>query len=253
MTTAPRLRLLAAALLLTATVPATAFAGPKPGKHIDGPADAQAIRTVQQVLPSGVQRLTLISNVKTVIHQGTAAGITLTGTAADLARVEAIVEKDRVVIRNRGFLGRGPRHEVTAVLTLPTLVEARVAQGGALRSDAPLTGETLSVTLDGPAIVSLDAALTGGLTTTVSGPGQLSLSGQCARHTCALTGSGRVEATQMTTPTASARVLGDGDVRLAATSTLRADVTGEGRVHYVGNPALTEHVGAGGGVVQLAQ
>lgn len=215
-------------------------------------AEGTEVHTVSRVLNADCKRLTIISPVQAIFRQGAAAGVTLTGAPEDVARVEAVVEKDRVVIRNRGLLSRGPQGTVTAVITMPELAELRVGDKANVRTESSFTGSDLVLTLDGKSTVELAAQLDGPLTTTVNGPGTLRLSGQCARHNCDATGAAQIDATAMTTSDARVRLMGEGDVRVQATKSLDAGVNGTGRVRYAGNPtAVTEHVGGGGALVKL--
>jgi len=233
-----------AALSLLATTLATPVRA-----HVHETVAGTEVMTTSRALSAECRRLTVISPVKVVLRQGPAASVSLSGAPDDVARVEAIVEKDRVVIRNKGLLGRGPEHPVTAVVTLPAVEELRVAQRGQLRTEGLLTGQSLTVIVEGASSVEMLTALDGGLTTSVSGPATVKVSGQCARYDADVVGTGRINAAQLATSNATASVMGEGDVQLTASGSLQATVNGPGRVRYSGTNNVTEHVGGGGAVV----
>lgn len=244
MNTSHILRSSFAALTLLATIitaPARA--------HVHEAAKSADVHTTSRALSAECKRLTVISPVSVVLRQGPTASVSLTGADEDVARVEAIVEKDRVVIRNKGLLGRGPINPVTVIVTLPKLEELRVAQRGQVRTEGLLTGQSLTVEVEGASSVEMLTALDGPLTTSASGPATIKVSGQCARYVAELTGTGHIDAAQLDATDATASVMGEGDVQLTASASLQATVNGPGRVRYSGTTNVTENVGGGGAVV----
>lgn len=231
----------AAFTLLAATVTAPAWA------RCHEAADTNTTRT----LPAQSKRLSVISPVTIVLRQGPTASLAFSGAAEDVARVDVFIEKDLVVLRNKGLFGHGPQHPVTVVVTLPAVEELRVAGRAQLRTEGQLTGAALAVTVEGGAAVELSAAISGQLTTALSGPATLTVSGQCTRYAADLSGSGHIDATRLAVADATASVMGEGDIQLTATTTLAARVIGLGRIRYAGPAAVTEHVGGGGAVVNL--
>ncbi len=82
----------------------------------------------------------------------------------------------------------------------------------------------------------------------VSGSGDMSLSGKVDAFQASVSGSGEVHAFELEAATANASVSGSGDLQVYATNTLQATVSGSGEVVYRGDPKVTQTVAGSGEV-----
>ena len=80
----------------------------------------------------------------------------------------------------------------------------------------------------------------------ISGSGQMQLSGSTKTLSAGVSGSGRIEANDLKASTCEARVSGSGNCRVNVAETLDAHISGSGNVYYQGSPKVTSRVSGSG-------
>jgi hypothetical protein len=226
-----RLRWWIAAAVALVVVAALAFAA---GRIWDDDSTATTTTTLTgsgtsvsetRVLPP-FNAIDLAGSNTVTVHVGGTQEVVVRGDENVVPHVTTEVHEGTLVIgADRSFQTTEP---LTVEVTVPGLVDARLAGSG-------------QVTVEG-----VDADVFGA---TLPGSGVLRVSGSTDRLDAELAGSGRLLLGDLTARDVNAVVSGSGDVRVRATETLDASITGSGRIVYAGDPAAVSTSVTGSGQV----
>ncbi len=108
----------------------------------------------------------------------------------------------------------------------------------------PLRSDTLSLVLAGGGSIRLDRLENArSLDVRITGAGEVAVGGgKVVAQQLAITGMGSYSAPTLASERAEVAIDGNGDVRLAASSTLAVRIAGVGHVRYHGDPAVTRSI-----------
>lgn len=107
-----------------------------------------------------------------------------------------------------------------------------------------------ALTIDGSAEVTLKDLRTPSFVLTTTGSGDITASGQVGDLTLKVSGAGNIDARQLLSERAVARVLGSGDIRVHARQSLQAEITGAGDITYYGRPRTVDRRVLGAGEIE---
>ena len=138
---------------------------------------------------------------------------------------------------------------IKVYLTLPTLTQVQVTGSGHIRSATPFTAASCEVQVSGSGRAELAFAQVAGLRTTVSGSGDVHLSGAAQSHDIRLSGSGEVDAYNLTAQNTDVSLSGSGRCYVRTARTLNANISGSGSVHYKGQPTVSTRISGSGRVL----
>jgi hypothetical protein len=105
--------------------------------------------------------------------------------------------------------------------------------------------------VSGPGAVELNNLSVLRLETTLAGPGRVSLSGVVDTQKVRNSGPGEFDGRRLQSSDADVDLSGLGDVTLCVRRSLRARVSGNGSIYYVGDPDVDSQVTGMGSVVQI--
>ena len=143
-----------------------------------------------------------------------------------LSHIETRMNGSVLKIETHGQIA--PTHGVTVVITSPSLTGAELS--GALKLKATqLSGDRFALDTSGATRVALD--------------------GRANRLIASLTGASKLNAETLQTQYVEISVTGAGKADVNATNSLRAAITGAGRVSYGGNPKSVEKKITGAGKI----
>ena len=143
-----------------------------------------------------------------------------------LSNIETSVSGNVLKIETHGQIA--PTHGVTVILTGPSLSGAELS--GALKMEAiHLSGDRFTLE--------------------TSGATKVTLAGGTNRLVASLTGASRLDAATLQTQDVEIFVTGAGRADVMATNSLKAAITGAGRVSYGGNPKSVEKKVTGAGKI----
>lgn len=143
-----------------------------------------------------------------------------------LSNIETSVSGNVLKIETHGQIA--PTHGVTVILTGPSLSGAELS--GALKMEAiHLSGDRFTLE--------------------TSGATKVTLAGGTNRLVASLTGASRLDAATLQTQDVEISVTGAGRADVMATNSLKAAITGAGRVSYGGNPKSVEKKVTGAGKI----
>jgi hypothetical protein len=143
-----------------------------------------------------------------------------------LSHIETTVEGSVLKIETHGQIS--PSDGVTVTVTSPSL--GGVELSGALRLEASqLSGDRFTLE--------------------TSGASKVTLAGQIGRLVASLTGASRLNASTLQSADVEISVTGAGRADVVATNSLKAAITGAGKVSYAGNPKSVEKNITGAGKI----
>lgn len=199
---------------------------------------------------SGFNALTLAAPVDVDVVQGDKEGLVLEGDAAELARIETVVEGGALKIRMR------ERHWGTASklrghLAVRDLHALAISGSGDIKS-ARLRSGDFEISISGSGDVAIGALSASRLRVSIAGSGDVIVAGKVERTDVSIAGSGDVNAKRLEARDAKVSITGAGDATVWARETVDVSILGSGDVRYYGDPQVSKRVAGVGSVVRLA-
>lgn len=136
------------------------------------------------------------------------------------------------------------------VVTVPveSVSEVSMSGSGDIVGKTRLRSDSFRASMSGSGDMSLEVEAAN-VTVALSGSGDIALSGSADRAEIRVSGSGDVKAYELQAREVEAVVAGSADIRVTATESLTARVSGSGDIHYRGNPAKLDAKTSGSGDV----
>lgn len=182
------------------------------------------------------------------IEQGPRETLTLEAEPAVLRKITTEINGRRLLIgvAPGGFRTQQPVRMKLGVRTLRAL-ESRAT--GAI-SIGSLSSDSLALVLAGASSIHLDRLENArSLDVRITGNGDVTIGGgKAMAQQLAISGIGNYVAPQLASERAQVAIDGNGDVRLAASSTLSVRIGGVGDVRYHGNPTVKSSIAGIGSV-----
>jgi Putative auto-transporter adhesin, head GIN domain len=230
----PRLRL----LTLLAAAPAVAVAG---CALLSDPGPEQtAQRRIQEV--TGV-RLQTSGTLSITGGERTSLSVTAGGHVID--RLTSEVHDGVLVLGLDGHVEH--LGSVHYSLVVPSLDSLEV-DGSREVTALAVAADTMTITLDGSGDITASDVDVTRLDVTLAGSGTVQAAGNADRQSVRVEGSGAYDGTRLGSQHAQVTVAGSGDVRVHATGSLDAVVSGSDDVTYTGDPTVTRRIDGSGDV-----
>lgn len=136
------------------------------------------------------------------------------------------------------------------LITVPVESIGRVALSGSgdIVGKTRLKSDAFHVAMSGSGDIALEVEAET-LEVALSGSGDIALSGAARQAEIRVSGSGDVKAYELQARDVEAVVAGSADIRVTATESLMARVSGSGDIHYKGNPTKVDTKTSGSGDV----
>jgi len=164
------------------------------------------------------------------VTQGAAPSLTLEGDPEALARLETVVEGNRLKIRVQRGQQWGRHGKVTARVGARQVEALSIAGSGDITAPA-ITGTSLAVS--------------------IAGSGDVRVGGKVDGLTANISGSGDIRAGDLDAQSVKISIAGSGDATVRARQSLTVSVAGSGDVRYYGEPAVRKSI-LGSGRVRRA-
>lgn len=172
-----------------------------------------------------------------VITIGDTYSVRSEGSPEALARLEAVVEDGKLVIRPReqfgGGFNWGRLAGATYYVTVPRLEALSLAGSGDISIDR-IEGESFTGSVTGPGELSIAAIEVDEADFTIAGSGNLVAAGTAREARVSIAGSGEVRSGGLRSETASVSIAGSGDVALTVQDEARIRIMGSGDVDIAG-------------------
>jgi hypothetical protein len=174
----------------------------------------------------------------------------LSGDAADLQKIETVVEDG--VLKIRFYKEYERRHEhigrVDVYVSAKALSSVGLGGSGSIDVEGTVKGEKVKVNVGGSgnitAVVEADD-----LTVSIAGSGNIDLRGKAENSNISIAGSGNLKAPDLKVNGAEISIAGSGDIRMEINKSLSAHIAGSGSVNYTGNATAVNITSAGSGRV----
>lgn len=162
--------------------------------------------------------------------------------------IETDVTGNTLRIHTQGLRNLRNQLPLKVFITMP-YVDAITQSGSGIITTGFFEGEHLKVIVSGSGIIetAIDAGLVDGI---VSGSGNLYLSGVAANGGFVVSGSGKIDAWDLSLRNCDATVSGSGSIWVNARRYLKANISGSGNVFYNGTPAVEAHISGSGNVIR---
>lgn len=234
--------LAAAALLLAGNVNA------QWGKKVKGSGNV----VTQQRSVGSYDGVALSGSFDVELVAGTEGSLTLKGDDNLLQHLETEVKNGTLHIRpEKGYnLEPSSWNGGGILVTVPveSIDAVSLSGSGDIVGKTRLKSESLRASMSGSGDISLEVEA-GQIEVALSGSGDIALSGTANRAEIRVSGSGDVKAYELQAREVEAVVAGSADIRVTATESLTARVSGSGDIHYRGNPAKLDAKTSGSGDV----
>jgi len=195
-----------------------------------------------------VHRIELRGPIGLVIKQGGVEQLTLHTDDNIVGLIQTTVNDGVLRIGVRPGASFRTRHAIGATVQLTSLSAITVVGPGEVTCDG-LDAESLDVTASGPGEVRIDTLHSAAITVLLQGSGAVRLSGNSARQSFVIDGSGELDAAELVGRAVAVRVNGSGTAKLWATQSLSVDIRGSGNVRYRGQPTLTSSLQGSGRLI----
>ena len=180
------------------------------------------------------------------VIEGSPQRITITGSAARLAQVQAEVQDGVLCFRSSASDSWLPQwrtpEQVSISVTLPAVQVLKLRGAGALTGLGTLRAPALAVALTGAGQATLAVHNTR-TSVSISGAGAVTMRGTTTNQAVAIDGAGRYHGFGLQSATTVASIAGYGSGEVLATKSVTGTVSGVGRIRYRGQPAtVVRHV-----------
>ncbi|RAK64173.1 head GIN domain-containing protein [Hymenobacter edaphi] len=193
-------------------------------------------------------RVEVATDAELVISQGPRQEVRVEGqrNILDILETDASGGKLRVETGRYNLRSHEP---IRVLVTVPALTSVRLSSNGHIRSAAAWDASRFDVDATGSGSVELVLGQVQDLHTAITGSGVVTLRGAAAAHTARLTGSGELQAYELSTRSSDLTATGSGRSYVRVAERLDVKLTGSGSVYYKGRPSVSQRTTGSGRVV----
>jgi hypothetical protein len=186
------------------------------------------------------------------ISTGGRESVRLEGDNDLLDKIETVVEGKMLHIRTKREYqnDRLDFSDVKVHVTARELNALALSGSGKMRVNSPLKADAFSATVSGSGEIEAGQITSNRLEATVSGSGSFNASGSAKETEITVSGSGGFNGEKFTAGDADVRVSGSGSVHLRAENTLDGVLSGSGVIRYSGNAKVTERKSGSGRIIK---
>ena len=199
-------------------------------------------------------QLNLAGSFNIVLRQGSPQKVEVEADPADLSHVETTVTNGKLRVgtkqENKGmsWSSYNFKKPVTVYVTMPNIEALGVSGSGSMSAADPIRGGNLNLSVSGSGRLKLNRVQADKLKSSVSGSGNISMTGNSAHHEVSISGSGQIDAPGFRSETCRASISGSGNCRIEVTKTLDASIAGSGNVYVTGKPQVNVSTAGSGRV-----
>lgn len=154
-------------------------------------------------------------------------------------------------IKNNARICSYKTFEVYIPVSTSFLSKVNHAGSGEMKSEITLSAHSLEINHSGSGEISTRVN-TENLKTGASGSGEITLSGKANYVKMSLSGSGEISAKHLESNNVKVVLSGSGEIELNAKQSLKAMISGSGRIYYKGEPReIKKSISGSGKIVQI--
>ena len=145
-----------------------------------------------------------------------------------------------------------PSDSITYLVTVKSLNQILIDGAGKIEV-SPLTAGNLKISINGDGIVNFDDVVADVLAVDISGLGEVNAAGEVNTLYVDLSGSGKIQVSELRARMGTFDVSGSGDISAWVTDVLTVDISGSGMMDYYGSPVVNATISGSGNVISLGQ
>lgn len=180
-------------------------------------------------------------------------GLILTGPREAIEEVNVTLRNQKLRIEKKKssywFNVRTSNQRVTVELSSAVLTGVYLSGSGNLSGSIKAENQ-LKLVVSGSGSIESDPLYAQTINASVSGSGDLTLSGSCDSFTMQIAGSGNINADQLKAKVAEVKIAGSGNGRINVSEKLNASIAGSGNLTYSGNPEKIDQSVVGSGRIR---
>lgn len=207
--------------------------------------------TTQQRSVSSANKIKCAGSYDVQLTQGSPLSVKI---EADDNLQEYIVtenDDDGLSIHTRHDVNIDPSKKIKVYITTDKLEHFELTGSGTVVTTNKFTGsDHLDLSIAGNGNIHFDVN-TPLVNSTISGTGDIYLTGETRDSKIEIAGSGNYHADNLKSENATIKIAGTGDAYLFADSTLNIDIAGVGNVNYKGNPSVTQNIAGTGKIKKM--
>jgi hypothetical protein len=185
------------------------------------------------------------------ITQGNSSSIKIETDENLLPYIVTDVNGDELNIHTKEDVNLHATNKVKLFITTSKLEGFKLTGSGNISTTNKLSGgDHLDLDISGNGQMHFDVN-TPAITSSISGAGDIYLTGETRNSKINIAGSGNYHAEDLKTENASIKIAGSGDAKLFADSTLDINIAGVGNVYYRGNASVTQNVAGSGKIKKI--
>jgi hypothetical protein len=179
-------------------------------------------------------RLSVSGSFTVILQKGDKELVSITAEGIDLQDIETEVHANTLSVALKPYRWRS-NHRITMVITYRELVEINSSGLSRIRWSESIQADKIRLTQSGSGIME-GVINSKSIIVDNAGSGKLVLSGSADMCDFTISGSGKLFAAELISKEAQVSLSGSGSVEIHVTESLKANVSGSGKVHYKGNP-----------------
>ncbi len=180
-------------------------------------------------------RLSVNGSFHVTLQKGNRESVSISAEGIDLQDIETEVSGNSLAIGTKPRTGWRSSYRVDIVVTYRELNEINSSGASRIYWQESLKADRIRLTQSGSG--SMEGVVAGGtVVVDNSGSGKLTLSGSADECDFTISGSGRLLAAGLTSKEIRVAISGSGDAEIHVTESLKANVSGSGKIRYKGEP-----------------
>jgi hypothetical protein len=138
--------------------------------------------------------------------------------------------------------------DIIIYITTPEIGSVKLLGSGNIFIDSPFYGEKMILDISGSGSIYFPELSYDEVRTSISGSGNVSLSGDTFNHMVQISGSGKINAYELISEEVNIHISGSGSAKVNVIERLDAKISGSGKVYYMGNPHTRINISGSGSV-----
>ncbi len=185
-----------------------------------------------------------------MIAYGTDQSIQLEGDENLLPYIETKVENGTLQIKSKKNVNLRHKNKITIYVTLSRLTGIGLSGSGDIIGNGKFSNDgSTKFRLSGSGNIKMSVYKLKDVEVSISGSGNIQLSGTAEMVNAKISGSGNAECTNLVTDEVSASISGSGNIKVQANKRLEASISGSGNIYYKGAASDVQKRVAGSGRV----
>lgn len=140
---------------------------------------------------------------------------------------------------------------ITIHVYAPSYQSATISGSGSISNADAFSTTDFRATISGSGGVTMGNMTAASVNASISGSGDIALSGQAAAVRYTISGSGNIRGFLLTAQTGDVNISGSGNVEVNASQTLDIRISGSGNVYYKNTPAINASTSGSGKIIHV--